>query len=118
MTWELKEVDTVYKDEEQKMNWFDRWFERQCKKAWANSSSNAYIPKKAPGSVSVVERNLGSRSSINFTIYPAAGGWVIEHAKYTHDSTYGEGPSLTIVNHGEELGKTVEHIISLESLRS
>ena len=113
MSYYEAEVVAYEKDtEEKKMNWFDRWFERQCRKAWSNSRNKT---KTSP--VVSLERNMSARSSINFTIYPASGGWVIEHAKYTRDRD-GDGPSLTIVNHGEELGKAVEHIISLESLRS
>ena len=61
--------------------------------------------------------NIDAKSSVRFTIYPASGGFVVEHVKQARykDS---EGPELTIVNHGEDLGKTVEHIIAIESLRS
>ena len=65
----------------------------------------------------LTRNNINSKSSIRFTIYPASGGFVIEHIKQDRykDS---EGPELTIVNNGEDLGKTVEHIIAIESLRS
>ena len=54
---------------------------------------------------------------MRFTVYPASGGFVIEHYKQDRykDS---DGPTLTIVNHGDELGKAVEHIIAIEALRS
>ena len=61
--------------------------------------------------------SVNAKTSLRFTIYPASGGYVIEHYKQDRykDS---EGPELTIVNHGEDIGKTVEHLLALESLRS
>lgn len=61
--------------------------------------------------------SVNAKTSLRFTIYPASGGYVIEHSKQDRykDS---EGPELTIVNHGEDIGKTVEHLLALESLRS
>jgi hypothetical protein len=97
------------------MKWFDRWFDRQCRKAWENNRNNSKSDHFSPA-VYAIDAGLGSRTSISFTLYPAAGGWVIQHSKYTRDRD-GEGPSLTIVNHGEELGKALEHVISLEALR-
>lgn len=67
--------------------------------------------------ISLDSSGFSTKTSIRFTIYPADGGYVIEHYKYNRyqDS---EGTVLTIVNHGDSIGTAVEHIISIEALRS
>jgi hypothetical protein len=57
------------------------------------------------------------KSSIRFSVYPASGGWVIEHSKQDRYKNT-DGNTLTIITNFDDLGKTVEHIITLESLRS
>ena len=61
--------------------------------------------------------SVNAKTSLRFTIYPASGGYVIEHYKQDRYKD-NEGPELTIVNHGEDIGKTVEHLLAIESLRS
>lgn len=60
---------------------------------------------------------VNAKTSMRFTVYPADGGYVIEHIKLDRHKD-SDGPELTIVNRGEDLGKTVEHILAIESLRS
>ncbi len=102
----------VRKEKEKKMGWFKRKFAQWSREAWENSHNEEC---DAP----VVSRDISvnAKTSVRFTVYPASGGFVIEHYKQDRyrDS---EGPDLTIVNHGEDLGKAVEHIIAIEALRS
>ena len=104
----------VRKEKEKKMGWFKRKFAQWCREAWENSRDvdRTY----ATDSVRPHE-GVNSKSSVRFTVYPASGGFVIEHYKQDRYKEH-DGPDLTIVNHGEDLGKAVEHIITLEALRS
>lgn len=61
---------------------------------------------------------LTAKSCIRFTIYPASGGHVIQYYKSDIKSSSHDGPSLVIVARGEDIGKAVEHIIAIETLRS
>ena len=94
------------------MNWFKRIIAR-----WVRDIYEYEDDHNANAVTSVEAASPNAKTSIRFTLYPASGGWVIEHFKQDRykDS---EGPSLTIINHGEEIGKAVEHIVSMESLRS
>jgi hypothetical protein len=100
----------VRKEKEKKMSWFKRKFAQWSREAWENGRDEMVD--------TVVARNsINSKSSVRFTVYPASGGFVIEHYKQDRYKEH-DGPDLTIVNHGEDLGKAVEHIITLEALRS
>ncbi len=100
------------KKEKKKMNWFKRKFAQWSREAWENGRNEA-----VDHDVIKTHDSINGKTSIRFTVYPASGGFVIEHYKQDRykDS---EGPTLTIVNHGDDLGKTVEHIITLEALRA
>jgi len=94
---------------EKKMGWFKRKFAEWSREAWENSRG---------GNAVVRESDTPSpKTSVRFAIYPASGGWIIEHNKLDRFKD-GEGPTLTIITDFDDLGKTVEHIITLEALRS
>lgn len=90
------------------MNWL-----RAKLRNWLNGPYVSEVKSSLRGDTS----SVNAKTSLRFTIYPASGGYVIEHYKQDRykDS---EGPELTIVNHGEDIGRTVEHLVALESLRS
>lgn len=94
---------------EKKMGWFKRKFAQWAREAWESADATEVAVKSY--------ESVSAKSSIRFTVYPASGGFVIEHYKQDRYKD-GDGPTLTIVNHGEEVGKAVEHIIALEALRS
>lgn len=92
-----------------KMNWFKRKFAQWSREAWEYAHN--------PTDIKVVERNSpDAKTSMRFTVYPASGGYVIEHYRYERHKD-GDGPSLTIVNNGESLGTAVEHILAIEALK-
>ena len=101
----------VVKERKKKMSWFKKKFNGWVRQAWEDARADVDQP------TSVHSNNIDAKTSMRFTVYPASGGFVIEHYKSERfkDS---DGPTLTIVNHGEELGKAVEHIIALEALRA
>lgn len=98
------------------MKWFDRWFAKKVRWAWDNNN------KPSPVNDYPIEKTISASSSprsssnIRFTIYPASGGYVVEHQVYSPHKD--RDSALTIVNHGEELGKAIEHIITLEALKN
>ncbi len=100
----------VQKEKEKKMGWFKRKFAQWTREAWENSQ-----PKDEVYAVST--RSIDASKSIRFTIYPASGGFVIEHYK-TDRMREVDGPTLTIVNNGDSIGQAIEHIIAIEALRA
>lgn len=100
------------KKEKKKMGWFRKKFNGWVRQAWENSRDEEYAETAV-----VARDSINGKSSVRFTVYPASGGFVIEHYKQDRYKE-NDGPELTIVNHGDDLGKAVEHIIAIEALRS
>ena len=103
----------VRKEKEKKMGWLKRKFAQWCREAWENSrdEDRTYAVESVP------VRGIDASKSIRFTLYPASGGYVIEHYKNDRmrDS---DGPTLTIVNNGDSIGQAIEHVIAIESLKA
>ncbi len=99
---------------EKKMGWFKKKFAKWVREAWENSREDDRT--YATESVRPHDGVTG-KSSIRFTIYAAQGGNIIEYYK---QDRYREtdGPELVIVNQGDNLGKAVEHILTMEALKS
>lgn len=99
--------------EEKKMGWLKRKFAKWCREAWENSRKEEVY---ATDSVRPHE-GVNGKTSVRFTIYAASGGHIIEYYKQDRYKD-GDGPELVIVNQGDELGKAVEHILTMEALKS
>jgi hypothetical protein len=96
------------KKKEKKMGWLKRKFAKWSREAWENvHETKALVERNSPD----------AKTSMRFTIYPASGGYVIEHYKQDRYKD-NEGPSLTIVNNGDSLGTAVEHILAIEALKA
>lgn len=96
------------------MKWFDRWFQRQAKKAWEsvheyNVISTAAKPMRPP-------HELDTRGAATIRIHAAHGGRVIEISHW--DERRGEHErDLYIVHDDTELGPELTSIIMQHSLR-
>jgi hypothetical protein len=97
---------------EKKMGWLKRKFAEWSREAWETSRSVDMVDSPVRG-----HDSINGKTSVRFTVYPASGGFVIEHYKQDRFKD-GDGPSLTIVHNGDSLGTAVEHIITMEALRS
>ena len=106
-------VFTSNKKEKKKMGWFKRKFAQWCREAWENSRKEEVY---ATDTIRPHE-GVNGKSSVRFTIYAASGGHIIEYYKQDRYKD-GDGPELVIVNQGDELGKAVEHILTMEALKS
>ena len=104
----------VRKEKEKKMGWLKRKFAQWCREAWENSRDEDRT--YAVDSVRPHD-GVNGKSSVRFTIYAASGGHIIEYYKQDRHRD-GDGPELVIVNQGDELGKAVEHILTMEALKS
>ena len=97
---------------EKKMGWFKKKFAQWCREAWENARA-----EPVDHDIVLARDGINGKTSVRFTVYPASGGFVIESYKQDRYKD-NDGPTLTIVNHGDDLGKAVEHIIAIEALRT
>jgi hypothetical protein len=112
------------------MKWFDKWFYKQAKKAWANEkayeedtwlkdSNKLAIGKLSMGTMAI-PKSLGNHlesNGLKFNLYKATGGFVIETQHYDQ-RTDRHQTHLYVVNSDQDIGQEIGKIITLESLRS
>lgn len=96
-----------------KMGWFKRKFAQWSREAWETSRSEEVY---ATDTIRPHD-GVNGKSSVRFTIYAAQGGHIIEYYKNDRYKEH-DGPELVIVNTGDSLGTAVEHILTLEALKS
>ena len=103
------------------MKWFDRWFQRQCRKAW--DSARGLDPfeeaSRATNSLPVVEsRHRLNRDGMRFQIHRAIGGYVVEYYDHTKQPGFDYTNELQIVPDDADLGQEISKIIMMETLKS
>lgn len=104
---------TKAKKEKKKMGWFKKKFAQWSREAWENSRD-----EETYATDTIRQREgVNGKNSVRFTIYAASGGHIIEYYKQERYKD-NDGPELVIVNQGNELGKAVEHILTMEALKS
>lgn len=108
------------------MNWLEKWFFNKFKKAWdadahmfgsdavkkssSNLNSSAFLVKEA-------ERDsIEDDRAIMFKVIPASGGRVVETRFYDKKKDRWI-TSLYIIQSGDDFGKNIEKILSMETLK-
>lgn len=98
------------------MKWFDKWFAKKCQKAWEESRLEKNSDIAIVGSVSK-SRSLEGLNGMNFTVYRANGGHIVEYRQYDRKTDRADN-KLHIVTDDKELGEEIGKIITFEQLRS
>lgn len=93
------------------MKVFYRWLARKLQRALENKNSVAM--EAAP---SIHSRTMES-TGMNFTVYRANGGHIIEHRVYDR-KTDRNNSSLHIITDDKDLGEEIGKIITFESIRN
>jgi len=95
------------------MNFFRKWFAKQCKQAWDDSSN--LIEADVPQKLSTVSRSIDS-NGMNFTVYRANGGHIVETRQYDRKRDSNDH-SLHIITDDKDLGEEIGKIITFERLK-
>ena len=115
------------------MKWFDNWFAKKCKQAWedAQNSEKEYAEDRpmVPRIGGSSRRNRAGLAtagtmdsmelqshSTTFKMYQANGGTVIELRHFDEHKEQWDS-SLHVIPNGDDLGKSIEHIITYEALK-
>lgn len=111
------------------MNWFDKWFYKQAKKAWENKdrfeSEGNYINESRKikmssgmlvGAQSVEKGAPEGESTIRFELSSAVGGKILTVRRYD-DRTDRHNQQTYVIPTGEDLGERVAKIINLEQYK-
>ena len=102
------------------MKWLDNWILRRAKRIRQRGETMVSIDREQTGiGLSMKEAaNIGSsRHRMNFVVYRANGGMMVEYNRYDErkDQHHCE---LHIVHPDENLGEALAKIVTFESLKS
>lgn len=97
------------------MKWFNKWFAKKCRQAWEERQDN---PIKETSLAVTASRSIDSScNGMNFTVYRASGGHVIETRKYDRKRDTNDH-GLHIITDDKDLGEEIGRIITFEQLRA
>ena len=96
------------------MNFFRKWFAKQCKRAWEDSRNliEADVPQKLVTPARSIDSN-----GMNFTVYRANGGHIVETRQYDRKRDNNDH-SLHIITDDKDLGEEIGKIITFERLKA
>ena len=80
--------------------------------SWVNRPYDQVFQTKCVDSTSSI-----AKEGMNFTIHPAAGGYILEYRVYDRKNDRSDN-KLHIINHDQDLGESIGKIVTLEILRS
>ena len=96
------------------MQWFNKWFSKKVQQAW-NEARDVSQPE---ATLSTATRsNTIETNGMNFTVYRANGGHVIEYRQYDRHKDRSDN-KLHIITDDKDIGEELGKIITFESLRS
>ena len=102
------------------MKWLDNWILRRAKYLRNRTETVNQIDKLSTGLSNSNDDRLsigGSKHRMNFTVYRANGGMMVEYNRYD-DRKDQHHCELHIVHPDEDLGAALGKIVTFESLKS
>ncbi len=101
------------------MQWFDKWFYKQTKKAWENKNIYEVEEKVHMGIGSTMSIDRGrpeGDNRITFELSSAVGGKILNVRHYDDRKDRHESQTYVIPN-GEDVGERVAKIVNLEMFK-
>jgi len=99
--------------------WINKWFNKKVEQAW-NEARNQAMPsddmKMSPNTLSSGRIRRLEQSGMNFTIYTAVGGHIMEYSCYDERTDHNI-KTLHIITSDSDLGQSIAHIITYEMLK-
>jgi len=100
------------------MNWFKRMIVKWVREDWdkASQEQDCYNNTKSHGLASINTRDVNSDPTLQFKIYNAIGGKVVEFSRYDRqkDRSFHD---IYIIGKNEDFGEKIAKIAMLESLK-
>ena len=94
-----------------KLNWFDLWFMKKSKEAWARYNIENVMDRD-PTSYN----RISNREGVTFEIIPCDGGTLIMTQSYDPTSM-GTKVNRYVIHNEEDFGKRISEIFSFDALR-
>ena len=98
--------------EKVKMGFFRRKFMEWCKRAWEDSQSEQYSTKGLVRADDYVD----SEPQLNFKIYSATGGHVMEFRRYDRKTDRSDN-QLYVITTDDDMGERIARIVNMEMMK-
>lgn len=99
------------------MKWLDRWIVQQARKIRERDEISIEAVSASKNAITADHTRLGSESQrMNFTVYRANGGTVVEINRYDRRKDH-HHCDLHIVTQDQDLGEALGKIVTYESLK-
>jgi len=100
------------------INWINKWFNKKVEQAW-NEVRNQAMPSEdstMSNSTSIGRSRRIEQNGMNFTIYNAVGGHIMEYSCYD-ERTDNYNKTLHIIPSDSDLCQSIAHTITYEMLK-
>jgi hypothetical protein len=109
------------------MNWFDKWIAKKVLKAWDDARNPSFAISKGEAlhlnsivgakTASLVSQDrMESSPDLNFRMFRAENGYIMEVRQYDK-RTDRHTHNLHLIPDSADLGQSIGHIITVESLK-
>jgi len=99
------------------MKWFKRMVCNWVREDWNQTSRDQVAEKQAINSISTGHgRTVGADPTLQFKIYEAVGGKVVEFSRYDR-RTDRHDHCIYVIGKGEDFGEKIAKIATLETLK-
>lgn len=98
------------------MKWFSRWLVKQVEGTWEERPDLVYNSDAKVSASSRIGRNYEDPNIINFTVYGANGGKIVETVKF--DTRQGrEQVNRYVIGEDADFSESLSKIVTMEYLR-
>lgn len=100
------------------MTWFKRKLAQWVREDWSNDTISQVVSNKTRGNLSHIinDKQLDSHATLQFTVYNAIGGKVVEFRR--HDSKNDRVDfSMYVIGKDDDFGEKISKIATLEALK-
>jgi hypothetical protein len=105
------------------MKWFTKWFNQKVKQAWeeaqyAPEENTINIPRAISKNATLSSngKSLDSDANMNFTVYNAIGGKVVEFRRYDRRNDRSEH-QVYVISADQDFGERIAKIATMESIK-
>ncbi len=99
-----------------KINWFKRMILRWVREDWENASRTNRVQRTSDGPISLERDTPEQDPKLNFRVYPAIGGTIVEFRRMDRKIDRSES-TLYIIGKDEDFGEKIARIATLENLK-
>lgn len=101
------------------MNFFKRMIVKWVREDWNNAGQlqpDCYPTVSSKNSIGIGSRDIGTDPTLQFKVYSAVGGKIVEFSRYDRKSDRSEH-QIYIIGKDEDFGEKIAKISTLEVLR-